>query len=150
QTVAQGSKFASEIEVETVYHFGNRSASGNKRMPRPKPGAPVRGSQTGRPIMALLDLLGRRWTLRIIWELREGSVSFLDLQQRCDSMSTSTLSLRLSELREAGIVAQDEESRYKLSEEGLNLFHSLTPLNKWAERWAEREKRLQTVQVEKP
>ena len=31
----------------------------------------VRGSRTGRPIMALLDLLGRRWTLRIIWELRE-------------------------------------------------------------------------------
>ncbi|HEV7693887.1 MAG TPA: hypothetical protein VGO52_23840 [Hyphomonadaceae bacterium] len=30
----------------------------------------VRGSRTGRPIMALLDLLGRRWTLRVIWELR--------------------------------------------------------------------------------
>ena len=30
----------------------------------------VRGSRTGRPIMALLDLLGRRWTLRILWELR--------------------------------------------------------------------------------
>ena len=25
----------------------------------------VRGSRTGRPIMALLDLLGRRWSLRI-------------------------------------------------------------------------------------
>ena len=31
----------------------------------------VRGSRTGRPVMALLDLLGRRWSLRIIWELRE-------------------------------------------------------------------------------
>ena len=31
----------------------------------------VRGSRSGRPIMALLDLLGRRWTLRILWELRE-------------------------------------------------------------------------------
>ena len=30
----------------------------------------VRGSRTGRPIMALLDLLGRRWSLRILWELR--------------------------------------------------------------------------------
>jgi len=28
------------------------------------------GSRTGRPIMALLELLGRRWMLRIMWELR--------------------------------------------------------------------------------
>jgi len=39
--------------------------------PAPRPGRPVRGSRTGRPIMALLDLLGRRWVLRILWELRE-------------------------------------------------------------------------------
>ena len=40
-------------------------------MTTPKPGRRVRGSATGRPIMALLDLLGRRMTLRILWELRE-------------------------------------------------------------------------------
>jgi DNA-binding HxlR family transcriptional regulator len=143
------SKAASIFEARSVYHFDFRSASGVANMARPKPGTPVRGSQTGRPIMALLDLLGRRWTLRIIWELREGPVSFLDLQQRCDSMSTSTLSLRLSELRKAGIVAQDNENRYKLSEEGVNLFHSLNPLNKWAERWAEREKKMAAISDEK-
>ena len=27
----------------------------------PKPGRPVRGSRSGVPVMALLDLLGRRW-----------------------------------------------------------------------------------------
>ena len=31
----------------------------------------VRGSASGRPIMVLLDLLGRRWSLRIVWELRD-------------------------------------------------------------------------------
>ena len=35
-------------------------------MTSPKPGRRVRGSSTGRPIMALLDLLGRRMTLRIL------------------------------------------------------------------------------------
>ena len=34
-------------------------------MATPKPGTRVRGSRTGKPIMALLDLLGRRWALRI-------------------------------------------------------------------------------------
>jgi hypothetical protein len=33
----------------------------------PLPGRAVRGSTTGRPIMALFDLIGRRWTLRVIW-----------------------------------------------------------------------------------
>ena len=40
----------------------------------------VRGSTTGRPIMALLDLLGRRWTLRIVWELREEPKRFRELR----------------------------------------------------------------------
>jgi hypothetical protein len=31
-----------------------------------------RGSRTGRPIMALLGLLERRWALRVTWELRRG------------------------------------------------------------------------------
>ncbi|HTO53257.1 MAG TPA: transcriptional regulator, partial [Myxococcota bacterium] len=45
-------------------------------MPTPRPGAAVRGSRSGRPIMAALDLLGRRWALRVLWELRNGPHSF--------------------------------------------------------------------------
>ena len=44
----------------------------------------VRGSRSGRPIMALLDLLGRRWTLRVLWELRADALGFRELQARCD------------------------------------------------------------------
>ena len=61
---------------------------------------PVRGSSSGRPIMALLDLLGRRWALRLIWELREGPLVFRALQARC-GVSPSVLNTRLAELREA-------------------------------------------------
>lgn len=71
-------------------------------MPTPKPGKPVRGSRTGRPIMALLDLLGRRWALRILWELREGPLRFRTLQASCDTISPSVLSLRLTELKRRG------------------------------------------------
>jgi DNA-binding HxlR family transcriptional regulator len=109
-------------------------------MTTPKPGKPVRGSQTGRPIMALLDLLGRRWTLRILWELREGTVGFRALQDRCDSMSPSVLSQRLVELQEANIVLQNESGMYTLTREGLDLLQALAPLNDWALCWAERER----------
>ena len=108
-------------------------------METPKPGRPVRGSRTGRPIMALLDLLGRRWMLRIIWELREGRFGFRALQERCDAMSPSVLRQRLLELQEAGIVLQDDQGMYGLTQEGAELFKALAPLHHWAMRWAERE-----------
>jgi DNA-binding HxlR family transcriptional regulator len=103
----------------------------------PTPGEPVRGSSTGRPIMALLDLLGRRWSLRVLWELREGPVPFRVLQARCEGMSSSVLSQRLAELRAAGVVERAEDG-HRLSTEGERLLRALAPLQGWAERWAAR------------
>lgn len=107
-------------------------------MTAPKPGAPVRGSRTGRPIMAALDLLGRRWALRVLWELRDGRpASFRELRERCDSMSTSVLNQRLRELRDAGLV-ETGEGGYRLTRTGAQLHAALTPLDTWAKRWARR------------
>lgn len=108
-------------------------------MTTPKPGRPVRGSTTGRPIMALLDLLGRRWMLRILWELRSEALGFRVLQERCDTMSPSVLSQRLTELQEAGIVTRNSNGEYFLTKEGLELLQALAPLQEWANSWAIRE-----------
>jgi DNA-binding HxlR family transcriptional regulator len=86
--------------------------------------------------MALLDLLGRRWTLRVIWELRDGALASRDLQSRCDAMSSSVLNQRLDELRDAGIVALRDRGGYELTDEGRALLVSLAPLNEWAARWS--------------
>ena len=91
--------------------------------------------------MALLDLLGRRWALRILWELRGGRLSFRQLQERCDSMSASVLSQRLAELREAGIVVSPERGGYELTREGGRLLTALAELDSWAGRWAARTPR---------
>lgn len=110
-----------------------------KRKPTsPIPGRPVRGSRTGRPIMALLDLLGRRWTLRVLWELREDALGFRELQARCDAMSASVLSRRLQELRDAGIVETDAAGVNRLTSEGRALLEAFQPLDRWAKRWAAR------------
>jgi DNA-binding HxlR family transcriptional regulator len=103
----------------------------------PAPGAAVRGSRSGRPIMALLDLLGRRWALRVLWELRDGPLAFRALQERCDGMSSSVLNQRLAELRAAGVAEHGREG-YGLTREGLRLLDELEPLQAWAERWAAR------------
>lgn len=101
----------------------------------PAPGRPVRGSTTGRPIMAALDLLGRRWALRIIWELRDGSVGARALRERCDEMSSSVLYERLRELAEAGIVERIDDG-YRLTELGTDLITAIVPLTRWAETWS--------------
>lgn len=88
--------------------------------------------------MALLDLLGRRWALRVLWELREGALTFRELQARCGSMSPSVLNDRLAELREAGIVEGGPDG-YALTAEGGRLLRDLAPLQRWAERWAKRK-----------
>ena len=106
-------------------------------MPAPKPGRPVRGSRTGRPVMALLDLLGRRWALRILWELRQGPATFAALQARCDAMSPSVLNHRLAELREAGVVALGDGG-YALTAPGVELCRPLAELDAWAKKWARR------------
>jgi len=87
--------------------------------------------------MALLDLLGRRWALRILWELREGPVQFRALQARCDRMSSSVLTQRLAELGAAGIVAGAPDG-YGLTAEGEELLAAFAPLHDWAERWRAR------------
>jgi DNA-binding HxlR family transcriptional regulator len=84
--------------------------------------------------MALLDLLGRRWTLRVMWELRSGAPTFRELQVRCDGVSSSVLAQRLRELREAGIVAHPGGG-YELTAEGRGLLASLAPLEAWAAAW---------------
>lgn len=87
--------------------------------------------------MALLDLLGRRWVLRIMWELRADTAGFRELQLRCGQMSPSVLSQRLQELKRAEVIEVLEE-QYRLTAGGRELLAMLVPLSAWAKRWAQR------------
>lgn len=101
----------------------------------PVPGAPVRGSSTGRPLMAALDLLGRRWALRILWELGGGPLGARELRRRCDAMSSSVMYDRLGELTAAGLVG-NAGGGYALTPRGAELGEAIAPLDTWARRWA--------------
>lgn len=106
-------------------------------MTTPRPGLPARGTSTGKPLMVAFDLLGRRWTLRVLWELRQQQgLGFRELQRRCDGMSSSVLRDRLAELTGAALV-EAGDGRYTLSEHGRGLLAALQPLSRWAEEWAD-------------
>ncbi|MDM4764754.1 helix-turn-helix domain-containing protein [Pelomonas sp. SE-A7] len=102
----------------------------------PRPGTSARGSTTGRPIMALLDLLGRRWAMRILWELGQQPRSFRDLQACCDQVSSSVLNARLGEMREVGLI-EPGEGGYVLTGMGQELLRCIAPLRGWADKWAQ-------------
>ena len=95
----------------------------------------VRGSRTGRPIMVLLDLLSRRWALRILWELRSERLTSRALRPACDDASPTILQTRLSELREAGFVELVPAEGYGLPPLGRELRETFLPLHRFAERW---------------
>lgn len=99
----------------------------------PMPGQSVRGSTSGRPIMVLLDLLGRRTCLRILWELRDESLKFRALQASAET-SPSVLNTRLKELRAAKLVITTPDG-YQLTQTGRSLLSHISPLYEWAETW---------------
>ncbi|MBS1530052.1 MAG: helix-turn-helix transcriptional regulator [Bacteroidetes bacterium] len=104
-------------------------------MSLPIPGNPVRGSKSGQPIMALFDLLGRNWAMGIVWHLSKSPSTFRQLQAYCESVSPTTLNLRLKELTESHFIERTVNG-YTLTEWGKQLFDLLEPMGKFAKGWA--------------
>lgn len=84
--------------------------------------------------MAALDLLGRRWALRVLWELRDGPLTFRAVREACDGVSPTVLNARLAELREVGVV-ESTDMGYALTRSGRELSRSLAPLYRWSQAW---------------
>lgn len=84
--------------------------------------------------MVLLDLLGQRWTLRVLWELRNAPLTFRALQTECDGVSPTSLNTRLKDLRALGVVDVGDEG-YILTASGKELCDHLLGLDSWAKTW---------------
>jgi len=113
--------------------MNNKATTQHNKLPMP--GTKVRGSKTGKPIMALLDLLGRTWALGIIWHLNTAPATFRELQERCEQISPSLLNTRLKELKSLSIITTNEQG-YTLTEQGQDLFGIISPLGLWSKSWA--------------
>lgn len=85
--------------------------------------------------MVLFDVLGQRWTLRILWELHNTRLTFRQLQAQCDQVSPTVLNRRLKQLRELGLIDHDSDG-YGFTGWGEELGQHLLELNDYAQRWA--------------
>jgi DNA-binding HxlR family transcriptional regulator len=92
-----------------------------------------------RPIMELIDLLGKKWVLRILWEMNTGPCTFRQLQDRCGGISPTVINGRMKDLMAANLVDKDSPSGYQLTDLGKELLLLFIPLNQWAQQWAEQK-----------
>jgi DNA-binding HxlR family transcriptional regulator len=88
--------------------------------------------------MALFDLIGRRWTLRVIWELEQAGkpLTFRELRTACGDLSSSVLTRRLHELTQA-LIIEHTRAGYALTSTGRALVASLDPVLAWARDWSQ-------------
>ena len=90
---------------------------------------------TNRPALAdLIDLLGTKWVMRILWELRDDALTFRALQAACGGLSPSVLNHRLK-LLETSRLVERQAGGYGLTQQGLSLMDVQKPLAQWAQRW---------------
>ncbi len=94
-----------------------------------------RHSRSGRPIVALLEILGQRWALRVLWELRHEPVTFRELRAYCDDVSPTVLNNRLKTLRQHGLVDLSNAG-YVSTPLGRELGERVLDLDRFAKRWA--------------
>ena len=87
-----------------------------------------------RPVLELFDLLGRRWALRVVWELRTEALTYRELAARIPDMSTSVLTQRLRDLRAARLVEHERGIGYMVTPQGRDLLAHLAGVREWALR----------------
>lgn len=88
-----------------------------------------------------LEVVGEWWSLLIVRDAFLGVTRFDDFQARL-GISRNVLNQRLSHLVEEGVLErvpyQERPTRwdYRLTEKGRDLWHVMTAMRQWGDRWA--------------
>lgn len=92
------------------------------------------------PVGGVMDLLSRKYAIQVVCVVDAlGPVRYGDIEATFGDVSSSTLSARLEELTEAGLLVRDRYDEipprveYSLTPNGEELSTRLVPLLEWAE-----------------
>lgn len=91
------------------------------------------------PLTGVINTLSKKYAMQLISVIgAHGALRFSDLEEHVSTASTSTLSDRLAELAEVGLVTRTQYDEipprveYELTDDGRELSDKLDPLLEWA------------------
>ncbi len=94
------------------------------------------------PAFPIFGLLGKKWTLHIIKELTYNGIKrYSELKNALEGISPKTLTERLRELEEEGIINRTYHNEipprvtYELSEKGSELSTGIESICEWVRKW---------------
>jgi DNA-binding HxlR family transcriptional regulator len=93
------------------------------------------------PVAETANLVGRKWTLLIIYSLLKGGMRFNELKASLRGISSKTLSKELSTMVREGLVERKVNPgppvtvRYSLTEMGRELEELIESMRSWGDKW---------------
>ena len=92
-------------------------------------------------VAACAEILGAKWTAVLVHDLSEGPRRFSELQYACPGISPRTLSERLRELEQRGLVVRHSYAEspprveYALTEKGTALLPIISEMRRFGHAW---------------
>lgn len=91
------------------------------------------------PVDASFRLLGRRWAPEVLLQIMGGTVRYSQLQRALPGISPRTLSVRISELEEVGVISKlhrnHVECVYELTEKGTEVKKIIQSIASFSIHW---------------
>ena len=102
----------------------------------------IKVSEKSCSLREVLDIIGGKWSMPIIYILSKGKMRFKELERSIEGINTRMLVKELKNMEANGIVTREVFAtvpptvEYTLTEKGEKLLPSIVSLHKWGEEYA--------------
>ena len=102
----------------------------------------IKKSQKACTLKDVLDVIGGKWAMPIIYNLSKGKLRFKEIERTVVGINTRMLVKELKNLEANGIITREVFAtvpptvEYALTEKGEKLLPSITSLHEWGQEYA--------------
>ena len=103
----------------------------------------IKVSENACSLRDVLDIIGGKWSMPIIYHLSKGKMRFKELERSVEGINTRMLVIELKNMEVNGIITREVFAtvppmvEYTLTEKGEKLLPSIISLHKWGQEFAD-------------
>lgn len=103
----------------------------------------VKESKIKHPIRKTAEIIGKKWTILIVYNLLSGEKRFKNLEDSLSKICPKMLSERLKELEQLKLIERKVYLKrplkitYRLTPRGRSLYKIVEAMDKWGRKWPE-------------